>query len=177
MSQPETFGVLFVCLGNICRSPTAEGVFRHLVRERGLEAAFRIDSAGTSGLHAGDRSDARTLAAARRRGLRWDHRARQVAVSDFEEFELLVAMDRRNEADLRSLAPQGSAAEILLLRSLDPAATLARALDVPDPYYGGDAGFEEVLDLCERCCSALLDRLVDERGLSASRSPRADRGT
>ncbi len=161
--------VLFVCLGNICRSPTAEGVFRHLVRERGLEGRITIDSAGTSGWHQGERADARTVAAARRRGISWDHRARQTVAADFARFDLLVAMDRKNLGDLLSAAPDEAArAKVVLLRSFDPTLPPGDDLDVPDPYYGGEEGFETVLDLCARACGGLLDALVRERGLGAT---------
>lgn len=156
----STISVLFVCLGNICRSPTAEGIFRHLATARGVHDRFVIDSAGTSGFHAGDASDPRTLAAAARRGLSWTHRSRQVHATDWQRFDLLVAMDRKNHRDLLAAAPSEAArAKVVLLRSWDGAA--AGDLDVPDPYYGGDRGFEDVLDLCERSCGALLDHLLD----------------
>lgn len=164
--------VLFVCLGNICRSPTAEGIFRHLARERRLDHHLVIDSAGTGGWHVGEAADPRTLAAARRRGIAWDHRARQVGVADFARFDLLVAMDRRNLSDLLDTAPDEAArAKVVLLRSFDPANRPGDDPDVPDPYFGGDEGFERVLDLCERACAGLLDVLVRERGLGAPARP------
>jgi protein-tyrosine phosphatase len=157
--------VLFVCLGDICRSPTAEGIFRHLATARGVHDRFVIDSAGTSGFHAGDASDPRTLAAAKRRGLAWTHRSRQVHAADWDRFDLLVAMDRKNHRDLIAAAPSEAArAKVVLLRTWDDAA--GDDLDVPDPYYGGDRGFEDVLDLCDRACSALLDHLL-EKGVAA----------
>lgn len=160
--------VLFVCLGNICRSPTAEGIFRHLARERRLDHRLVVDSAGTGGWHVGEPADPRTLAAARRRGITWDHRARQVGVADFTRFDLLIAMDRRNLSDLLDVAPdEASRAKVVLLRSFDPSTAPGDELDVPDPYFGGDDGFERVLDLCERACAGLLDTLVRERGLGA----------
>ena len=166
--------VLFVCLGNICRSPTAEGIFRHLARQRRLDDHLVIDSAGTGGWHAGEPADPRTLAAARRRGIAWDHRARQVRTADFARFDLLVAMDRKNMSDLLDAAPDEAArAKVVLLRSFDPASRPGDDLDVPDPYFGGDEGFERVLDLCERACAGLLDTLVRERGLGASGAPRS----
>ncbi|HZO37289.1 MAG TPA: low molecular weight protein-tyrosine-phosphatase [Solirubrobacteraceae bacterium] len=149
--RPRTT-LLFVCLGNICRSPTAEGVMRRLVADRGLEDSIEVDSAGTAAWHVGKPSDPRSVAAALRRGVVLDGRARQVTEADFERFDLLVAMDRANERDLIDTAPSAAArAKVRLL--LDDA-------DVPDPYYGGDSGFDDVLDLVEAGCSVLLDELV-----------------
>ena len=149
--------ILFVCLGNICRSPTAEGVMRRLVREQGLEDEIEIDSAGTGGWHAGNPPDARATAAAAQRGIELTGAARQVRPSDFDEFDLLVAMDRDNRDDLLALAPDEQArAKVRLLRDYD---TGADAPDVPDPYYGGDDGFERVLDLVEEASASLLREL------------------
>jgi protein-tyrosine phosphatase len=148
--------VLFVCLGNICRSPTAEGVMRALVREEGLEDEIVIDSAGTGDWHAGDPPDRRATAAAASRGVVLEGRARQIKPADFEDFDLLLAMDTSNYEDLLALAPDGAAEKVRLLRSYDPTAT---ELDVPDPYYGGAQGFEDVLDMVERASRGLLDEL------------------
>jgi protein-tyrosine phosphatase len=150
--------LLFVCMGNICRSPTAEGVMRHLLREEGLEDEIQIDSAGTGGWHAGNPPDRRATAAARARGISLEGAARQVRPSDFEDYDLLLAADRENLADLRAVAPDDEArAKVRLLRSFDPAAH--GDLDVPDPYYGGPDGFEKVLDLVEAACRGLLDEV------------------
>jgi len=147
--------ILFVCMGNICRSPTAEGVMRSLVREEGLEDEIAIDSAGTGGWHAGDPPDRRATAAARARGVTLEGAARQITVDDFEDFDLLLVADRENLADMRAIAPDEEArAKVRLLRSFDPAAH--GDLDVPDPYYGGPDGFEDVLDLVEAACRGLL---------------------
>jgi protein-tyrosine phosphatase len=141
--------LLFVCMGNICRSPTAEGVMRHLLREQGLEDEIQIDSAGTGGWHAGNPPDKRATEAARRRGVALEGAARQV-----------LAADRENLADLCALAPDDDArAKVRLLREFDPASHGAPDLDVPDPYYGGPHGFEEVLDLVEAACRGLLDEV------------------
>ena len=149
--------LLFVCMGNICRSPTAEGVMRHLLREEGLEDEIVIDSAGTGAWHAGNPPDRRATAAARQRGIVLDGAARQVRPSDFEEFDLLLVADRENLADLRAIAPDDAArAKVRLLREFDPASAGAPDLDVPDPYYGGPDGFEDVLDLVEGACRGLL---------------------
>jgi len=152
--------ILFVCMGNICRSPTAEGVMRHLVREAGLEDEIVIDSAGTGGWHAGDPPDRRATAAARARGVTLEGGARQLTVDDFEAFDLLLAMDRDNLAGIRALAPDEDAAgKARLLREYDPASAGAPDLDVPDPYYGGPQGFETVLDQVEAACRGLLDEI------------------
>jgi protein-tyrosine phosphatase len=143
--------LLFVCMGNICRSPTAEGVMRHLLDERGLDGTIEVDSAGTGGWHAGSPPDARATAAAAERGITLAGAARQVRDSDFETFDLLVAMDRDNLADLRAIAPPGAQDRVRML--------LADGRDVPDPYYGGPAGFEGVLDLVEEGCRRLLDEI------------------
>jgi low molecular weight protein-tyrosine phosphatase len=145
--------ILFVCLGNICRSPSAEGVMRRLVRERGLEAEIEIDSAGTGGWHVGSPPDARATEAARRRGTELAGSARRFDPQrDFERFDLILAMDAENRRDLLALAPDDEARrKVRMFRPGD--------LDVPDPYYGGDDGFEEVLDLVEDAARELLDEL------------------
>jgi protein-tyrosine phosphatase len=145
--------VLFVCLGNICRSPTAEGVFRHRLREAGLEARVEVDSAGTGDWHVGKAPDLRTRQAALRRGYDLSAlRARQVAGDDFRRFDLILAMDGSNLQHLQRMRPSADAAELdLFLRRYQ------LALDeVPDPYYGGEDGFEQVLDLIELASDALL---------------------
>jgi protein-tyrosine phosphatase len=141
--------LLFVCLGNICRSPTAEAVMRQLIARDGLESRFEVDSAGTEGWHDGELPDARARRAAGRRGLRLDGRARKVTAEDFHRFDLIVSVDEANLATLRRLAPADSQAE---LRKLAPD-------DIPDPYYGGVDGFTMTLDLLEVACARLLDEL------------------
>ncbi len=149
--------ILFVCMGNICRSPTAEGVMRALLRDEGLHGRIELDSAGTGSWHAGDPPDARAAAAARSRGIELDGAARQVTAADFDSFDLLLAMDRDNLAGIRAIAPdEESAAKARLLREFDPASAGAPDLDVPDPYYGGPNGFERVLDLVQAACRGLL---------------------
>ncbi|HXA53946.1 MAG TPA: low molecular weight protein-tyrosine-phosphatase, partial [Solirubrobacteraceae bacterium] len=162
--------VLFVCLGNICRSPTAEGVMRALVREAGMEATIALDSAGTGAWHVGESPDARATEAARRRGIALEGAARQVRPRDFEEFDLILAMDRANLRDLRRLAPDESAREkVRLLREWGRAGSQSDGdLDVPDPYHGGPEGFDRVLDLVQAACAALL------RELGAEHAQRAD---
>lgn len=145
--------VLFVCLGNICRSPTAEGVFRHKLQAAGLARHVEVDSAGTADWHVGKPPDSRTQLAARRRGYALeDLRARQVVADDFQHFDLILAMDQNNLTDLQRLRPANASADLdLFLRRY--ASTLD---EVPDPYYGGESGFEQVLDLIELACDGLL---------------------
>jgi protein-tyrosine phosphatase len=150
--------ILFVCMGNICRSPTAEGVMRRVLDEEGLADRVRVESAGTGGWHIGEPPDERATLAARRRGVTLDGAARQVRSDDFGDFDLLIAMDRGNLGELLAIAPDEEAAEkVRLLREFDPAAS--GDLDVPDPYYGADRGFETVLDMAEAACRGLLDEL------------------
>jgi protein-tyrosine phosphatase len=152
--------ILFVCMGNICRSPTAEGVMRRLLESEGLSDRIELDSAGTGDWHVGHPPDSRATIAAYRRGVRLEGAARQVRPDDFERFDVLVAMDRQNAAELLALAPGEDAAEkVRLLREFDPESAGAPDLDVPDPYYGGDNGFETVLDMVEASCRGLLDEL------------------
>jgi protein-tyrosine phosphatase len=150
--------VLFVCLGNICRSPVAENVFRHLVEEAGLEDRFEVDSAGTGSWHVGEPPDRRSAAVAVARGFELRGRARQVTPDDLETFDYVLAMDRENLRDLEHLARSGKAtARIELLRAYDPTPD---AEDVPDPYYGGPAGFENVFDIVSRSCRNLLASII-----------------
>jgi protein-tyrosine phosphatase len=151
--------LLFVCMGNICRSPTAEGVMRGLLREQGLEGVVEVDSAGTGAWHVGDPPDARATAAARARGITLSGAARQIAAADFSDYDLILAADRRNLRELQAVLPAGARAKLHLLREFDPASAGGDDLDVPDPYYGGDEGFEHVLDLVEAACRGLLDTL------------------
>jgi protein-tyrosine phosphatase len=154
--------ILFVCLGNICRSPLAESVFRHLVRERGVEADFEIDSAGTSAYHAGDPPDARSVATASTRGIKVTGRSRELRPQDLTRFDYVIAMDADNVEAVKRLQVRGGAsARVHRLREWDPDAS---ELDVPDPYYGSPHGFERVHDLVERSCASLLDHLLAERG-------------
>jgi protein-tyrosine phosphatase len=156
--------VLFVCLGNICRSPTAESVMRHLVREQGLEDVVEIESAGTGSWHVGHPPDERSAGAARERGIEIGGQARQVDAADFEAFDLILAMDRANQDELHALAPDADARErVRLLREYDPEAVAAGELEVPDPYYGGPDGFEDVLDLVTRACEGLLEAEIRSR--------------
>ncbi len=148
--------ILFVCLGNICRSPLAEGVFRDLARSAGIANRYEVDSAGTGGWHVGERPDPRSVEVALRNGIRLEGSARRLEPSDFDRFDLIVAMDEQNRLDAHEIG-QGQGARIRLLREFDPEAT--DDLDVPDPYYGGPDGFERVFDMVHRSCSELLDHL------------------
>jgi len=153
--------ILFVCLGNICRSPTAEAVFRSMASDAGLDGTVLVDSAGTGPWHVDQPPDRRAQAEARDRGLDLSGlRGRQVAEHDFERFDLLLAMDASNLDDLRALAPTPEArAKVRLLRELDPEAVAAGDLEVGDPYYGGPDGFAVVYDQIARACRGLLDEL------------------
>ncbi|MBJ19948.1 MAG: low molecular weight phosphotyrosine protein phosphatase [bacterium] len=154
----KTVRVCFVCLGNICRSPTAEGVMRRLVEDQGLSERFEIDSAGTAAHHAGERADPRARQAAQRRGIALDSRARPFAVEDFFTQHYVLAMDRENLENLEALAKGADfRGRLSLFRDFDPEAKAES--EVPDPYYGGDAGFEEVLDLCEAACRGLIEQI------------------
>lgn len=153
--------ILFVCLGNICRSPTAEGVMRHKLREAGLGEDVDVESAGTGGWHVGHPPDERASAAAAARGIALESRAQRFERSHFDDFDLILAMDRQNLADVRAIAPHAAAAGRLhLLREFDPLAVAEDDLEVPDPYYGGEAGFEDVLDMVERACDGLIEEIA-----------------
>ena len=156
--------ICFVCLGNICRSPTAEGIMLHVVREAGLDGEIEIDSAGTSSYHVGAPADERARETARARGFDLPSISRQFVISDFDRFDYVVAMDRENVEDLEALARDDTQrAKVRLFRAFDPDA--AEDAEVPDPYYGGAHGFEHVFDLCEAACHGLLAHLKEEHGL------------
>jgi len=151
--------ILFVCLGNICRSPLAEGVFLHLAQQAGRGDEFEVDSCGTGSWHVGEHPDPRSQATARKHGVILNHRARDVNRSDFKNFDLIIAMDRDNKSDLLSfsnLKPEEQA-KVKLLREYDPETN--GDLDVPDPYYGSADGFEEVYQMVERAGKKILESL------------------
>ncbi len=153
--------VLFVCTGNICRSPTAEGVFRRLVAEAGLSGRITADSAGTHGYHCGEPPDPRSCQAAKARGFDLSAlRARKLTTADFHEFDHILAMDRGHLAHLRRMAPAAATAVVGMF--LDDALPGGAEREVPDPYYGEGRHFEEVLDLCEQGARALLERIRRE---------------
>jgi protein-tyrosine phosphatase len=157
--------VSFVCLGNICRSPTAEAVMRKLVERAGLADRVLIDSAGTGDWHVGEPRDARSTAVGKKRGTPLGGAARQFQPGDFARFDQVLAMDRKNLRDLLALAPDDAArAKVSLLRSFDPG-LVAGDDEVPDPYYGGLDGFDRVFDICEAACAGLLAHLRRTHGL------------
>jgi len=160
--------VLFVCLGNICRSPTAEGVFRQLCENQGVISGLRIDSAGTAGWHEGKTPDGRAVAAAQQHGIDLTSlRARQVSPSDFYSFDYILAMDGDNLSELQQCRPPDSTADIRLFLSY---AIQCEQTDVPDPYYGGDEGFEQVLELTRNASAGFLMHLI-ARGQVAAVEP------
>ena len=147
--------VLFVCLGNICRSPTAEGVMLHLLQERGITSVV-VDSAGTSAYHVGEPADRRSQQEANRRGIHLPSRARQFGVADFDQFDWIVAMDKDNERNIRSLARNDEDADkVHLFRDFEPDGV--KGLSVPDPYY--ERNFGLVFDICQRGCVGLLSQM------------------
>ncbi|MEA5422421.1 low molecular weight protein-tyrosine-phosphatase [Synechococcus sp. CCY9202] len=172
MAEPR---LLFVCLGNICRSPAAEGVFLHLLAREGLEQAVVVDSAGTGGWHVGRQADPRMMAAAARRGIALPSRARQIERADLDRFDRILTMDEDNLRAVQSLAragrqgsigkgaegkdARGPAPSSALIEPITTHCRRFRAREVPDPYYGGEEGFEQVLDLLEDACSGLLEAL------------------
>lgn len=156
--------VCFVCSGNICRSPTAEGVFEKLVADAGLAHAFEVESAGIGDWHVGERPDPRTLRAAEARGYRLVRRAQHWKARDFDRFDYVVAMDRTHVHSLLGLAKtEATKAKISLAR--DHVDGGPRDADVPDPYYGELEGFDEVVDICVEACTALLANLRRKHGL------------
>jgi protein-tyrosine phosphatase len=163
MEENRTISVLFVCMGNICRSPTAQGVFEHLVKSYGLSSRIEIDSAGTHAYHVGEPPDKRAMEAARKRGLELDgQRARRVSEVDFGEFDYVLAMDRDNYDDLLALCPPEHQSKLhLFLQFADE----ADEDEVPDPYYGGITGFERVLDLIEQAARGLLAEIRQQHRL------------
>lgn len=157
-SNSDTTGVLFVCLGNICRSPLAEGVFQHLVEEAGVSDEFEIDSAGTGSWHVGERPDTRAIAVARAHGITLPSRARQITPEDLDHFDYVIAMDLENVRNLENMAESSRTdVQIHLLREFDPEHT---GDEVPDPYYGGASGFEKVFKIVSQSCEALLAGLL-----------------
>ena len=150
--------VCFVCLGNIVRSPLAENMFRHLVEEAGLSETYQADSAGTSGWHIGEKPDRRMRRVAAAHGFKYKGQARQFQIQDFDDFDWIIAMDATNQLNLLSMAKSDvQRGKVRMLREFDPMGGPNAA--VPDPYYGGIDGFEEVYGIVERSCQGLLDAL------------------
>jgi len=161
--------VLFVCLGNICRSPAAEGNFHHLVKERSLEHVFEIDSAGTSAYHIGEPANSNARRAAARDGVDLTSRARQFKSRDFDKFDYILAMDHQNYRDILAQArKEEDSVKVRLFREFDPSVKSGeRTPDVPDPYFGGMDGFEKVQSIMKRTSAALLDSILKEQNVSS----------
>lgn len=157
ITKDNPLKICFVCLGNICRSPTAEGIFRHLVDERSLNPYFEIDSAGTSAYHIGESANSKSRQIAQQRGITLDSRARKFAHDDLTYFDLILAMDNKNLVDIQQMdAESAHDQKVMRLREFDPN---PGDKEVPDPYYGGIKGFENVFDVVKRSCENLLDEL------------------
>ena len=157
ISKEDPYKLVFVCLGNICRSPTGEGIFIHKVKEAGLKSYFYIDSAGTAAYHTGERADRRSQETANGHGIHLPSIARRFEYADLEEFDLILAMDSSNLTNINQLDRKGRFTnKVKLLREFDPK---PGNKEVPDPYYGGARGFENVFEMVERSCQTLLDEL------------------
>lgn len=151
--------ILFVCLGNICRSPAADGIFAGLIEAAGLAGTLACDSCGTGDWHIGDLPDSRMRAAGTRRGYRFVHRARQLCRADYGGFDLIIAMDAQNRRDILERAPQGFDASKVVLFTDFCSGKFEKLSGVPDPYWSGDDGFEHVLDILENGCANLLEKM------------------
>ena len=161
--MPQEISVLFVCLGNICRSPLAEGVFRHILDEEGRSDRFRVDSAGTGSWHVGESPDHRSIRTAGTHGVILTGHSRMIEPEDFRDFDYIVAMDQSNLSSLKAYQDGvGGDAALYLLREFDSEG--GPGAEVPDPYYGGPNGFEEVYDMVDRSCRGLLDHIREEHG-------------
>ncbi len=154
--------MLFVCLGNICRSPMAEGLLKEHVEKKGLSSKFYIDSAGTSNYHIGKQPDNRMCRTALEKGIRLDHKGRQLTARDLDEFDYVLAMDQYNMNDILSLRDNEKKATISMARDYDPDKD---TIDVPDPYYGDDDGFVEVFNILDRTTRNFLDFVCEKHGL------------
>ncbi len=161
MPASKPVEICFVCLGNICRSPLAEGVFQDLVNREGLESRILVHSAGTGNWHVGAPPDARMQATAQTHGIRLQSIARQFQPEDFKRYQLILPMDQSNLTTLKYMgSPRDMATKVKLFRSFDPGHN--GDLDVPDPYYGGSAGFQQVFDIVQRTCPHLLEFIKRE---------------
>lgn len=160
ITKESPFKIVFVCLGNICRSPTAEGIFQHLVNERGLQSYFYVDSAGTSAYHIGERANSKSRKTAEQHGIELNSRARRFESDDLKEFDLIVAMDNENRENIKALDNSGGHSDkVVMLRDYDSSPGDG---EVPDPYYGGIDGFKNVFDIVKRSCENLLDELEEK---------------
>ncbi|SMO31935.1 low molecular weight protein-tyrosine-phosphatase [Fodinibius sediminis] len=156
ITKENHYKVCFVCLGNICRSPTAEGIFQHQVEKRGLSPFFEIDSSGTSAFHEGESANSKSQRTARKHGITLHSKARRFKPFDLDYFDLILAMDNENLSNLKQMASEKHLEKIARMRDFDPQPGDGQ---VPDPYYGGIDGFENVFQIVKRSCTQLLDKL------------------
>lgn len=156
ITKENHYKICFVCLGNICRSPTAEGIFQHLINERGLENYFEVDSAGTSAYHIGESADNRSQRTANKHGISLNSKARRFKASDLEYYDLILAMDNKNLRNIQQMANEEQMNKVGQMRDFDPNPGNG---EVPDPYQGGREGFENVFQIVKRSCENLLDEL------------------
>tara|TARA_Y100001970_G_C13929732_1_gene697610 strand:+ start:235 stop:708 length:474 start_codon:yes stop_codon:yes gene_type:complete len=151
--------ILFVCLGNICRSPAAEAIFLRLIKNRGLEKLIHVDSAGTGGWHEGNPADKRMRSAAEARGLKINSLARQIRKSDFDKFDLILTMDNNNFKTVKELADKSCSSCCAEIKPILLYSSLSKYKEVPDPYYGGESGFDNVLDILEDACEGIISTI------------------
>jgi protein-tyrosine phosphatase len=169
-----TLRLCFVCLGNICRSPTAEGIMRSLVSREGLDGHIDVESAGTGTWHLGEPADSRARETAKARGVTLDRRAQQFTRESFDRFDYVLVMDEDIQKTIRRLSPSAEDhTKVHVLRDFDPASP--KGSRVPDPYYGGPEGFENVFDICDAACRGLLAHLRASHALPDAASPRTRR--
>jgi len=154
--------VLFVCLGNICRSPLAEGIFKQRIKERGISDHFEADSCGTAAYHIGETPDERSVANAEKNGVSYAHRGRQAKRDDFQHFDYVLAMDASNYRNLEIIKPKNPKARLKMMRDYDNQTSGA---NVPDPYYGGEDGFQKVFEILDESVNNLIDDLIKKHQL------------